>query len=136
MPKKVYVITGATSGIGKALAMDLAKTGERVVIVARDDERGKETLEELRLATQNPDIDLQLCDLSILSSVRNLAEILRSKYETIDVLINNASPLSPSLSSHNLCWAARSWAYAGASIALPSCRNVPVVFSNSGAVAA
>lgn len=91
MPKKVYVITGATSGIGKALAMDLAKTGERVVIVARDAERGKETLEEFRLATQNSDIDLQLCDLSILSSVRNLAEIFRSQYETIDVLINNAT---------------------------------------------
>jgi NAD(P)-dependent dehydrogenase (short-subunit alcohol dehydrogenase family) len=91
MPKKVFLLTGATSGIGKALAVDLAKTGEKVVIVARDAERGKAALEKIRLATQNPDIDLQLCDLSILSSVRNLSEILRSKYEMIDVLINNAS---------------------------------------------
>jgi NAD(P)-dependent dehydrogenase (short-subunit alcohol dehydrogenase family) len=90
MPKKVYVVTGVTSGIGKALAMDLAKTGERVVIVARDAARGKAVLEEIHLATQTADIDLQLCDLSILSSVRNLAEILRSKCETIDVLVNNA----------------------------------------------
>jgi NAD(P)-dependent dehydrogenase (short-subunit alcohol dehydrogenase family) len=91
MPRKVFVVTGATAGIGKALAMDLAKTGETVVIVARDADRGKATQEEIRLATQNPNTDLQLCDLSILSSVRNLAEILKSKYETIDVLINNAS---------------------------------------------
>ena len=86
MPGQVFVITGATSGIGKALAVALAKTGETVVIVARDAERGNTTLEEIRLATQNADVHLQLCDLSILSSVRNLAEILKSKYETIDVL--------------------------------------------------
>jgi NAD(P)-dependent dehydrogenase (short-subunit alcohol dehydrogenase family) len=91
MLKKVFVLTGATSGIGKALAMDLAKTGETVVIVSRDTERGKATLRELGAATQNPNLDLQLCDLSVLSSVRNLAEILRSRYPAIDVLINNAS---------------------------------------------
>jgi NAD(P)-dependent dehydrogenase (short-subunit alcohol dehydrogenase family) len=90
MPNKVFVVTGATSGIGKALAADLAKTGETVVIVARDAERGKTTLGEIRSATQNQNIDLELCDLAILSSVRNLAEILKSKYEAIDVLINNA----------------------------------------------
>ena len=91
MPGKVFVITGATSGIGKALVVDMAKTGESIVIVARDADRGNATLEEIRLKTQNPNIDLQLGDLSILSSVRNLAEILKSKYESIDVLINNAS---------------------------------------------
>jgi NAD(P)-dependent dehydrogenase (short-subunit alcohol dehydrogenase family) len=91
MPKKVFVVTGVTSGIGKALAADLAKTGETLVLVARDADRGSATRGEIELATQNPNVDLQLCDLSILSSVRNLAEILKSKYETIDVLINNAS---------------------------------------------
>src|SRR5919108_5024920 len=90
MPKKVFVVTGATSGIGKALAADLARTGETIVIVARDAERGKATLDELGRAIQTGVFDLQLCDLSVLSSVRNLAEILKSRYETIDVLINNA----------------------------------------------
>jgi NAD(P)-dependent dehydrogenase (short-subunit alcohol dehydrogenase family) len=91
MPNKVFVVTGATSGIGKALAMDLAKTGETVVMVAHDLDRGQEALEDLRRAVQNANVDMQLCDLSILSSVRNLAEILKSRYERIDVLINNAS---------------------------------------------
>ena len=91
MPNKVFVITGATSGIGRALALDLAKTGETVVIVARDAERGKATLEEIGLAVPNANLDLQLCDLSVLSSIRNLAEILKSKYPAIDVLVNNAS---------------------------------------------
>jgi NAD(P)-dependent dehydrogenase (short-subunit alcohol dehydrogenase family) len=90
MPNQVFVVTGATSGIGNALAVDLAKTGETVVIVARDPDRGSAAHKEIGLAAQNPNIDLQLCDLSVLSSVRNLAEILKSKYEQIDVLINNA----------------------------------------------
>lgn len=89
MENKVFVITDVTSGVGKALAMDLAKTGEAVVLVARDGERGNALLQETRLATQNFSISLELCDLSILSSVRNLAEILKSKYQKIDVLINN-----------------------------------------------
>ena len=91
MPNKVFVVTGATSGIGKALAADLAKTGETVVLVARDQERGKAVHQEIAGSTPNPNLDVQLCDLSILSSVRNLAEILKSRYPAIDVLINNAS---------------------------------------------
>lgn len=90
MADKVYVVTGATSGIGKALALDLARAGDKVVIVARDADRGNATLQEITAATQSKNIDLQLCDLSVLSSVRNLAEILKSKYDHIDVLINNA----------------------------------------------
>ena len=91
MENKVFVVTGATAGIGKALAMEIAKTGETLVMVARDADRGSATLKEIALATQNPNIDLQLCDLSILSSVRNVAEILKARYEKIDVLINSAA---------------------------------------------
>jgi NAD(P)-dependent dehydrogenase (short-subunit alcohol dehydrogenase family) len=91
MLSKVLVVSGATSGIGKALALDIARTGETLVTVVRDMDRGSAVLKEIALTTQNPNLDLQLCDLSILSSVRNLAEILKSKYEKIDVLINNAS---------------------------------------------
>jgi NAD(P)-dependent dehydrogenase (short-subunit alcohol dehydrogenase family) len=91
MAKKVVVVTGVTSGIGKALAMGLARSGENVVLVARDAERGSIVQEEIKSQTQNPDIDLVLSDLSSLSSVRNAAAIIKSKQENIDVLINNAS---------------------------------------------
>ena len=91
MDDKIFVVTGATSGIGKALIEDLAKTGNTIVMVARDAGRGSAVLNEITLATQNPNLDLQLCDLSVLSSVRNLAQILNSKYQKINVLINNAS---------------------------------------------
>ena len=91
MDNKIFVVTGATSGIGKALIEDLAKTGETIVMVARNADRGSAVLNAITSATQNPNLDLQLCDLSVLSSVRNLAQILNSKYQKINVLINNAS---------------------------------------------
>jgi NAD(P)-dependent dehydrogenase (short-subunit alcohol dehydrogenase family) len=91
MNTKVYVVTGITSGLGKAIALALAKTGETVVLVARDADRGAQVVKDISFATQNPNLDLQLCDLASLSSVRNLATIINNRYEKIDVLINNAS---------------------------------------------
>jgi NAD(P)-dependent dehydrogenase (short-subunit alcohol dehydrogenase family) len=60
-------------------------------MIARNADRGQAALQEIRRLAPNPNIHLELCDLSILSSVRNLSEILKSKHEKIDVLINNAS---------------------------------------------
>lgn len=88
---KVYVVTGATSGLGKAIALELAKTGETVVMVGRGPNRTAALEKEIFAATQNPNLDMQLCDLSNLSSVRNLGTILISRYDHIDVLINNAA---------------------------------------------
>ena len=90
MSSKVYVITGATSGIGKELATQLARTGEIVVIVARDPDRGNKVQQEISRKTQNWNIDLQLCDLSNMSSVNNLASVVKLKYNTIHALVNNA----------------------------------------------
>jgi NAD(P)-dependent dehydrogenase (short-subunit alcohol dehydrogenase family) len=85
------MVTGVTSGLGKAIALALAKTGESVIMVARDADRGMQVKKEIAAATQNPNLDLQLCDLATLSSVRNLGTILTNRYDKIDVLINNAS---------------------------------------------
>lgn len=90
MNTKVYTVTGVTSGLGKAIALELAKTGETVIMVARDPDRAASVLKEISAATQNPNLDMQICDLSHLSSVRNLATIILSRYNHIDVLINNA----------------------------------------------
>src|SRR5512138_895165 len=90
MANKVFVVTGVTSGIGKALAAAIAQTGETLVMIARDADRGSAVLKEIALKSQNPNIDLQLCDLSVLSSVRNVAEIIRSRYDKVNVLVNNA----------------------------------------------
>ncbi len=91
MTTKVYMITGVASGLGKAIALALAKTGETVILVVRDADRGTEVVKKIAAATGNSNLDLQLCDLANLSSVRNLATIINNRYEKIDVLINNAS---------------------------------------------
>jgi NAD(P)-dependent dehydrogenase (short-subunit alcohol dehydrogenase family) len=86
----VSVVTGVTSGLGKAIALALAKTGGTVILVARDPERGAQVEKEIATESLNPNVELQLCDISNLSSVRNLAVILNNKFEKIDVLVNNA----------------------------------------------
>lgn len=91
MDSKIYVVTGATSGLGKAVAHELAKLGGTVVLVARDEARGARVQKEISAELENSNIDLQLCDLGNLSSVRNLATILNNRYDKIDVLVNNAS---------------------------------------------
>jgi NAD(P)-dependent dehydrogenase (short-subunit alcohol dehydrogenase family) len=91
MNTKVYMVTGVTSGLGKAIALELAKTGETVILTARDPDRAARVEKEISAVTHNPNLDMQLCDLSNLSSVRNLGTILTSRYNEIDVLINNAA---------------------------------------------
>lgn len=91
MASKVFVVTGVTSGIGKALALSLAKTGEHVVLVAREAQRGNQLEQEIRSQMQDPNIEVVLSDLSSLSSARNAAAVIKSKHEKIDVLINNAA---------------------------------------------
>lgn len=70
--------------------MGPAKTGERVILVARDAERGSRLEQEIRSQVPDADTELVLSDLSSLSSVRNATAVIKSKQEKIDVLINNA----------------------------------------------
>ena len=86
---KVYLVTNVTSLLGKAIALGLARTGATIIIVAKDPSYGAAVEHEISLASQNPRVELQLAELSNLSSVRNLAEIINSKYQKIDGLINN-----------------------------------------------
>ena len=72
MENKIFVITGVTSGIGKALAFDIAKTGETLVMVARDAERGQAVLKEIKSQRPNSNIDLELCDLSSTKGVMSI----------------------------------------------------------------
>jgi NAD(P)-dependent dehydrogenase (short-subunit alcohol dehydrogenase family) len=89
MNTKVCVVTRAASGLGKAVALELAKSGAMVILIPRDPERGARVQREISNATDNPNVELELGDLSNLSSVRNLAVILLNQHEKIDVLINN-----------------------------------------------
>src|SRR5260221_10813598 len=88
--EQVILITGATDGLGKAVAMQLARTGAALLLHGRDETRGQRTLEEIRAQTSNPRLQWYRADFSQLSQVRALAERLAREQERIDVLLNNA----------------------------------------------
>jgi retinol dehydrogenase 12 len=87
---KVFLVTGATEGIGKAAALDFAKRGATVVLVGRSREKGERVLEELKSQSGNPSVELLLGDLSKLADIRAVAAAFRAKYDRLDVLVNNA----------------------------------------------
>ncbi len=90
MKDRVCMITGANSGIGRATALELAEMGAKLVMVARDKQKGELAMSEIRKQTGNDSIDLLLADLSSLQSVRDLAHRFQAKYPRLHVLINNA----------------------------------------------
>jgi len=90
MGGKVCLITGATSGIGKATAMKLASMGASVVMVARDRGRGEAAMAEIKVGSANASVALMLADLSSQEDIRRLAHEFEEAYPRLDVLINNA----------------------------------------------
>jgi retinol dehydrogenase 14 len=90
MGEKVCLITGATSGIGKATATGLASMGASVVMVGRDRSRSQAALAEIKEGSPNGSVDLMLADLSSQQEIRRLADEFKEAYPRLDVLINNA----------------------------------------------
>jgi len=90
MDGRVCVITGATSGIGRAASSELAALGARVVIVARDPGRGAAVRDEIARETGNHEVVLEVADLKSQRQVRELAARLLASLPEIHVLVNNA----------------------------------------------
>ncbi|MEX2468563.1 MAG: SDR family oxidoreductase [Pseudohongiellaceae bacterium] len=87
---KVYVVTGANSGIGFVAARDFARRGAELVMVCRDAERGQRAREDIQSATGSQSLHLLLADFSLLASVNNLADELLARFPAVHVLCNNA----------------------------------------------
>jgi NAD(P)-dependent dehydrogenase (short-subunit alcohol dehydrogenase family) len=90
MNDKTVLITGATSGIGKATAIALARKNYKIIIHGRDKQKTEQTCGEIQEITGNSKIDLLIADLSLLKEVQNLADEFTKKYDRLDILINNA----------------------------------------------
>lgn len=87
---KTIIVTGSNSGIGKEAALNLAKSGHRVLMVCRDTERSKQAQTEIMAQTDNENVFLFTADLSNPDSIREAAAQIKSQYPKIDVLVNNA----------------------------------------------
>ncbi|CAA9446866.1 3-oxoacyl-[acyl-carrier protein] reductase [uncultured Rubrobacteraceae bacterium] len=90
MGGKTVLVTGGTSGIGKATAVALAAMGADVVVIGRNPERGEAAVEEIKAQSHSEAVELMLADLSVRAEVRRLAEEFQERHDRLDVLANNA----------------------------------------------
>jgi len=92
---RVAIVTGASSGIGFEAARVLANKGAQVIIAVRSLEKGNAAADKIR--KQYPDADLKVMELDLadLASVKKFAEMFKSAYAQLDLLINNAGVMIP-----------------------------------------
>lgn len=95
MKHPICLITGATEGVGKVTALELAKKGFTIVVAARNANKAEALRKEIETSTGNTSCDYIVADLGSLGQVRQLAETFRRRYSTLDVLINNAGVFLP-----------------------------------------
>jgi len=93
MQGKTCVITGATSGIGRAAAEALAAMGARIIIVARNKERGEAMLTKLRRRYPRGGHSIHYADLLRLAEVKRVAADIAAAEPRVDVLLNNAGAM-------------------------------------------
>jgi NAD(P)-dependent dehydrogenase (short-subunit alcohol dehydrogenase family) len=88
---RVCVVTGATGGLGKATCRRFAEAGATLVMVARDRTRGEAARAEVLRAAPAAHVELELCDLSLRSSIREAAKRIVAAHPKIHVLVNDAA---------------------------------------------
>lgn len=94
MRGKNCIVTGANSGVGKAMATELARRGANVVMVSRDAEKGRQAAADVE-KTATGDVSVEVADLSLVRDVRSLAARLAARLPRVDVLMNNAGIYLP-----------------------------------------
>lgn len=87
----IALVTGATSGIGNAAALELAKRNLTVVILSRDKTIGENVVAEMKQASGNSQIELLVCDLSSQASIRAAVTEFNRRFDRLDILINCAA---------------------------------------------
>ncbi len=87
---RVWIVTGANSGIGKATALGLARLGGTLVLACRNAERGEAAREEITRATGNDKMSVMIVDMANQASIRSFAEEFRRTHNRLNALVNNA----------------------------------------------
>jgi NAD(P)-dependent dehydrogenase (short-subunit alcohol dehydrogenase family) len=85
---RVAVVTGATGAIGQALVAGLAQRNYKVILLIRDEQKGIETISNIRNANSKANLEYRIVDLSVQSEIKSIA---KSWNESLDLLINNAA---------------------------------------------
>jgi len=93
MRGRVCLITGVTSGIGRATALALARMGAIVIAVCRDRGRGEAAVAELKARSGGGTMHLVAADLSSQVSIGGMADEVRSRFDRLHVLVNNAGAI-------------------------------------------
>ncbi|NKQ28733.1 oxidoreductase [Streptomyces galbus] len=92
---RVFVVTGANSGLGLATTRALARKGGHVVLAVRDAAKGHRAVAEITAEQPGARLEVRRLDLTDLDSVRAFAEGLRADHPRLDVLVNNAGVMAP-----------------------------------------
>ncbi|KJS53942.1 oxidoreductase [Streptomyces rubellomurinus] len=107
---RVFVVTGANSGLGLATTRAIARSGGRVILAVRDEAKGRYAAERIAADRPGGPLEVRRLDLADLDSVRSFAERLRADGVRPDVLVNNAGVMAPprtlSAQGHELQFAA------------------------------
>ena len=90
---KIAIVTGANSGMGMATAAALSDMGATVVMLCRNEERGRKAYNILSKKS-NRKLELMLCDLGDIDSIKAFAAAFKTKYDKLDILVNNAGFIS------------------------------------------
>lgn len=90
MNNKICLITGATSGIGKATAIQLAKRNFDLILLGRNEQKCKDVSEKIQRINRQIKIKYYVVDISLMRQVRKICEEIKKDFNRIDVLINNA----------------------------------------------
>ncbi|WP_261954093.1 oxidoreductase [Streptomyces nigrescens] len=92
---RVFVVTGANSGLGRSTTRALARRGGQVILAVRDEAKGRRTVAELTAEQPDARLEVRHLDLADLDSVRTFAQRVHADHQHLDVLINNAGVMAP-----------------------------------------
>ena len=87
---KTVIVTGASKGLGKAIALEYARENAHVYISSRTEQTLKDAVNEIKVETNNPNVHYMVCDMKKKKEIKQLTEYVIQKEGTVDVLINNA----------------------------------------------